>query len=583
MATTITSAPTLPRIKGGAFLIEDRLPEEIFTPEDFTEAQNLVAKTASDFVTNEVLPHAEHLEHKDPDMLRALLRKAGELGLLSMDIPEEYGGLELDKVSSVLVSEHVAKYASYSGAHGAHSSIGTHPINWFGTPQQKAKYLPKVASAELVAAYCLSEAHAGSDALAARCRADLSSDGKHYILNGEKMWITNGGFADLYIVFAKVGGEKFTAFIVERAFGGVKPGAEEKKMGIHGSSTTPVILTDCKVPIENVLGEVGRGHIIAFNVLNMGRLKLAAGAVGGMKQTLKHSQQYAKERTTFGKPIASYGLIQHKLASMAILAYAAEGILYRTAGMIDTEFSAGDHSVDASRKAIEEYAAECAINKVYASEALGYCVDEAVQIYGGYGFHADYPPERAYRDSRINRIFEGTNEINRLLTTDMLIKRAMKGDLPLMAKGQQLQEELLSGPGTADNVVGNMKKIFLFTSGVAFKKYMQALKEQQEIIGGISNIVFEVFAAETAELRAKKLAANGGSAQANDMTAVCVYEAMHRAESEARAVLSACSEGDELRMQLAILKRFAKQEPVDTIGLRRRICGRVLEQGKYFV
>jgi len=560
--------------------VEDRTAGEIFTPEDFTEEHLQIAKTANDFVTEEVLPHAEHLEHKDYDMMRALLRKAGELGLLSMDIPEEYGGLELDKVSSVLVSEYVAKYASYSGAHGAHSSIGTHPINWFGTPEQKAKYLPKVASAEMVAAYCLSEAHAGSDALAARTRADLSPDGKHYILNGEKMWITNGGFADLYIVFAKVGGEKFTAFIVERTFSGIKPGAEEKKMGIHGSSTTPVILSDCKVPVENVLGEVGRGHIIAFNVLNMGRLKLAAGAVGGMKQTIKHSLAYAQERTTFGKPISHYGLIQHKLAQMAILAYAAEGILYRTTGMIDTEFQSGDHSADASRKAIEEYAVECAINKVFASEALGYCADEAVQIYGGYGFHADYPPERVYRDSRINRIFEGTNEINRLLVVDMLMKRAMKGELPLMAAGKRLQDEIMEGPSGVTDPVANMKKIFLFTADAAMKKYMTNLKEQQEVIGAMTNIVFEVFASETARLRAHKL---GNSVQANDMTNVYVYEAVGRVEAEARAVLAHCCDGDDLRTRLAILKRFTKQEAVDTIEGRRRICGRLLERGKYFV
>ncbi len=578
MATV--AAPALPRIKGGAFLVEDRSAQEIFTPEDFTEEHLQIAKTANDFVTEEVVPHAEHLEHKDYEMMRSLLRKAGELGLLSMDIPEEYGGLELDKVSSVLVSEYVAKYASFSGAHGAHSSIGTHPINWFGTPEQKAKYLPKVASAELVAAYCLSEAHAGSDALAARTRADLSPDGKHYILNGEKMWITNGGFADLYIVFAKVGGEKFTAFIVEKAFGGIKPGAEEKKMGIHGSSTTPVIMSDCKVPIENVLGEVGRGHIIAFNVLNMGRLKLAAGAVGGMKQTIKHSLAYAQERTTFGKPIASYGLIQHKLAQMAILAYASEGILYRTTGMIDTEFQSGDHSVEASRKAIEEYAVECAINKVFASEALGYCADESVQIYGGYGFHADYPPERVYRDARINRIFEGTNEINRLLVVDMLMKRAMKNELPLMAAGKKLQDEIMAGPSGVTDPVANMKKIFLFAADAAMKKYMTNLKDQQEVIGALTNIVFEVFASETARLRAQKL---GNSAQANDMTGVYVHDAVGKVEAEAKAALAHCCEGDDLRARLAILKRFTKQESVDTIEARRRICGRLLERGKYFV
>ncbi len=586
MATTSATATTaLPQVKGGAFLIEDRRPEEIFTPEDFSEQQQLIAQTADEFIINEVLPHVEKLEHKDYELMCSLLRKAGELGLIGADVPEKYGGMELDKVSSILITEHIAKYGSFSGAMGVQAGIGMHPIVWFGTEEQKAKYLPKFCTAELVSAYCLSEAHAGSDALAARTRADLSPDGKYYVLNGEKMWITNGGFADVYIIFAKVGGEKFTAFIVERAFPGCNPGAEEKKMGIKGSSTTPVILADCKVPVENVLGEVGRGHIIAFNVLNMGRLKLAAGCVGGMKMTIQHSLQYAKERKAFGKSICEFGLIQHKLAEMAIRAYAAESILYRTAGMIDTNFSLLDPALpDSARKAIEEYAVECAINKVYCSEAMGYSVDEAVQIYGGYGYHQDYAPERAYRDARINRIFEGTNEINRLLTVDMLVKRAMRGQLPLIAKAQKLLDEVLAGPAAADDVVGNIKKIFLFASGVAFQKYMQGLAEQQEIVGALANVVFEAFAAETVTLRAQKMRDRGqSSAQAEDMTRAYVYDAMNRAEAEARTALAASSEGDTLRTQLAVLRRFSRQEPVDTIALRRRVCRRVLEAGKYCV
>ncbi len=584
------------KIKGGSFLIEERRPEEIFTPEDLTSEHHQIAQTTDEFFFNEVLPHLERIENKDFALVRQLLQKAGELGLISIDIPEKYGGMELDKVSSVVVAEHIAKNGSFGGSFGAHSGIGTNPIIFFGTEQQKARYLPRLARAELIAAYALSEAHAGSDALAARCRAELTPDGKSYVLNGEKMWITNGGFADLFIVFAKVNGEKFTAFIVEKAFGGVTPGPEEKKMGINGSSTTPLILTDCQVPVENVLYEVGRGHIVAFNILNMGRLKLGAACCGGCKVLLQYSAKYAKERKAFGKSIADFGLIQHKLAEMAIKTFATEGILYRTSGMIDALYAESDHDApDSARKAIEEYAVECAINKVYGSEALDYVVDEAVQIYGGYGYHHDYPPERAYRDARINRIFEGTNEINRLLTTGMLMKRALAGQLALIPAAQRLLGEVLSGPAAADDVAGNIKKIALFTAGVAFQKHMQALSDQQEVVAGISNIIMEAFAAETAQLRTRKMAertsdkmSNGRSpqarsAQADDITAVLIHDAMNRAESEAKTALAACAEGDTLRTQLAVLRRFARQEPLDTIALRRRIAQRVLEAEKYIV
>ncbi len=577
------------KVKGGSFLIEERRPEEIFTPEDFSDEHRQIAQTTDEFFYNEVQPHLEKLEHKDFVLVRELLVKAGELGLLSIDIPEKYSGMELDKVSSMIMAEHISKNGSFSGCIGAHSGIGTNPIIYFGTEAQKARYLPRLAKAELIAAYALSEAHAGSDALAARCRADLTPDGKHYVLNGEKMWITNGGFADLYIVFAKVGGEKFTAFIVEKAFGGVAPGPEEKKMGINGSSTTPLILTDCKVPAENVLYEVGRGHVVAFNILNLGRLKLCAGCVGGSKELISHAAKYAKERKAFGKSIGEFGLIQHKLAEMAIRTFAAESILYRTTGLIDALLAESDKDQPESvRKAIEEYAVECAINKVYGSEAVGYVADEAVQIYGGYGYHRDYPPERAYRDARINRIFEGTNEINRLLTTGMLMKRAMSGHLPLIPAAQRLLSEVLAGPAAAGDVVGNIKKIALFTAGVAFQKYMQGLSEQQEVVAAISNIITEAFLAETAQLRAAKIKQGRDRqgavhAQAGDMTAVVIYDAMNRAEAEARTTLTACAEGDTLRTHLAVLRRFAKQDPVDTIALRRRIAQRVLDAEKYVV
>ncbi len=585
--------PTVePKIKGGSFLIEERRPEEIFTPEDFTEEHRQIAQTTDEFFANEVLPHLERIEQKDFPLLRQLLEKAGELGLLSIDAPEKYGGMELDTVSSVLVAEHISKNGSFGASFGAHSGIGTSPIVFFGTEAQKAKYLPRLARAELIGAYALSEAHAGSDALAARCRAELSPDGNSYLLNGEKMWITNGGFADLFTVFAKVDGEKFTAFLVENSFSGVTSGPEEKKMGIHGSSTTPLILTDCPVPTENVLYEVGRGHVVAFNILNIGRLKLGAACVGGSKVLVQHAARYANQRQAFGKAIAEFGLIQQKLAEMAIRTFATESILYRTAGLIDSLQAESEREAsDSARKAIEEYAVECAINKVYGTETLDYVVDEAVQIFGGYGYHYDYPPERAYRDARINRIFEGTNEINRLLVTGMLLKRALGGRLALIPAAQQLQSEVLSGSAASADAVGNIKKIALFTAGVAYQKYLAALAEQQEVVASVSNIIMEAFAAETAQLRTSKLRVrktNAGSPQARSeqaeqITAVLLYDSMNRAEAEAKTVLAACAEGDTLRTHLAVLRRFARQEPLDTIALRRRIAQRVLEAEKYIV
>jgi alkylation response protein AidB-like acyl-CoA dehydrogenase len=558
MASSTFVVPALPRVKGGAFLTQDCRPGDIFTREDLSEQQRMIAKTAEDFVVNEVLPQAEYLEHhKDYSMMRDLLKKAADIGLAGIDIPEEYGGMELDKVSSIVVTEQTARYGAFSNVYNVHSGIGATPITWFGTEAQKTKYLPKIAAAEWVSCYCLTEAHAGSDSRAGRCRADLSPDGKYYVLNGEKMWISNGGFADMFIVFAKVGGDKMTGFIIEKSFGGISAGAEEKKMGLHGASTTALVLSDCRVPVENVLGEIGRGHVIAFNCLNIGRLKLGSGAVGGMKQAIAHCIRYAKERTTFGKPIASYGLIQHKLAEMAIRCYAAEGIVYRTAGMVDAELEASDHSQpDYIRKGIEEFAAECSICKVVCSEALGYCVDEAVQVYGGYGFHADYPPDRAYRDARINRIFEGTNEINRMLTTNMLLKKGV-----------------LSGGARATGLKG----LFLYAAGVAVAKFGQGLAEQQEVLAGLSEIAFEAYTSETASLRTAKL---GSSAQVSDITAVHVYDANRRAAAHAESVLAACSATDE---QFDAARQFTAQKPVDTVALRRRICGRLLESGKYFV
>src|SRR6267378_1706861 len=445
MAAT-TVSPT--KHQGGSFLFETTAPDEIFTPEDFTDEHRAIARTTDEFWNKEVAPNIDAIQHQEPGLAISILRKSGQLGLTAVILPEKFGGMEMDLTSAMIVAEGVSRDGSYSGWHGAHTGIGTLPLLLFGTEEQKQKYLPKLASAEMIAAYCLSEPQAGSDALAARTRADLSADGTHYVLNGQKMWITNGGFADLYTVFAKVSGEKFTAFLVERKWPGVQPGAEEKKMGIKGSSTTAVYLDNVKVPVENVLGEVGRGHIIAFNILNLGRLKLGPFAVGGAKNVLGVSIKYAKERKAFGKSISEFGMIQHKLAEMAIRTYAAESMSYRVVGQIEALLEGFSWSQpDAPRvmmKAVEEFAAECSIVKVYGSEVLDYVVDEGVQIHGGYGFHQDYAVERAYRDSRINRIFEGTNEINRLLIPGIMLKRAAKGTLPLVAAAQSVLGDALS-------------------------------------------------------------------------------------------------------------------------------------------
>src|SRR3954469_4420218 len=431
-----TAAVPKTRIAGGSFLIEDRLPEEVFTPEDFTDEHRQIAQTTEEFALKEIVPNLEKIEHKDYSVSRDLIKKASELGLTSVDIPEEYGGMEMDKVSPAIIADYIAKSGSFSVTWGAHVGIGTLPIVYFGTPEQKQKYLPKLASGEWVGAYALSESSSGSDALNCRTRAELSADGKHYVLNGEKMWITNAAFADLYVIFAKLGGEKFSAFIVERTFPGFSVGAEEKKLGIRGSSTCPLILNDCQVPVANLLGEIGKGHIIAFNILNIGRFKLGAGCVGGMRTALQSATGYAKQRKAFGKSISDFGLVREMLANMAIGVYVGEALAYRTVGMIDAALSDIDKkSADAStqiRKGIEEYAVECSILKVWGSEAVDRAVDNTVQVYGGYGFVEEYPAERAYRDARVNRIFEGTNEINRLIITGWLLKRAMSGQLALM-------------------------------------------------------------------------------------------------------------------------------------------------------
>jgi alkylation response protein AidB-like acyl-CoA dehydrogenase len=577
---SLTISPTKP--KGGSFLIEPTSPEQLFSPEDFTEEHRAIARTTEEFWTKEIAPNVDAMQHQEPGVAVSVLRKAGELGLTSVHLPEKYGGMEMDLTSAMLVAEGIAKDGSYAAWHGGQSGIGALPLLLFGTEDQKQRYLPRVANAELVAAYALSEPQAGSDALAARTRADLSPDGKHYILNGQKMWITNGGAADFFTIFAKVDGEKFTAFLVERKFPGLASGAEEKKMGIKGSSTTPIFLDNVPVPVENVLGEIGRGHIIAFNILNIGRLKLGAFACGGAKEVLRVSLKYAKERKAFGKSISEFGLIQHKLAEMAIRIFATESATYRVVGLIEGELAS-----QGELKAVEEFAAECSYIKIFASEMLDYVTDEGVQIHGGYGYHQDYIVERAYRDSRINRIFEGTNEINRLLATGMLLKRAQRGQLPLVEAVKKLQAEILGGPtlgsgvGEDARLVENAKKTALFALGVAYQKFGAALEEQQEVLASITDIAMNAFAMESVYLRAQKLAKLGKGEIAVDVTNVFLREAMEIVESAARNVLAGSSEGDALRTNLAVLKRFTKFEPVNAIAARRRIAERLLVAGRY--
>jgi alkylation response protein AidB-like acyl-CoA dehydrogenase len=596
--TMATTAIPKTNILGGSFLLEERQTADVFTPEDFSEQQRMIGQTTEEFAVNEILPQAEKIEHKDYSISRALLKKAGDLGLSGVEIPEAYGGLDMDKVTAAVIADHMAKYAGFATTWGAHSGIGLLPIVYFGTEEQKKKYLPKLATGEIVGAYALSEATSGSDALNCRARAVLSPDGKHYILNGEKMWITNAGFADLFTVFAKIDGEKFSAFLIERTFPGFSTGGEEHKMGIRGSSTCPVILNDCKVPVENLLGEIGKGHIIAFNILNIGRFKLGAMCVGGARVSIESAVAYAKQRKAFGKSIGEFGLIREKIANMATLIYIGESLVYRTVGMMDALLSEIDPaSPDAAkerRKAIEEYAVECSILKVWGSEMIDYVVDETLQIYAGYGFVEEYPAERAYRDARINRIFEGTNEINRLIITGFLLKRAMSGQLPLMPAIKKLMDEVLSGPSVGEEMEGPLaeerklvaqaKKLGLFVAGSATQKYMQAIQDQQEVMGAIADMTIEIYAMESAVLRAQKIVEQKGESSAGlpiAMTRVYLTQALEKVEAAARKVIADVAEGDMLRTQLAIVRRLSKHEPFNTIALRQQIAQKTIEAGKY--
>jgi alkylation response protein AidB-like acyl-CoA dehydrogenase len=579
--------------KGGSFLIEESGPADIFTPEDLNDEQKMIGETTREFVDNEVQPNLPAMEQHAWEVARELIKKAGELGLLGANIPEEYGGLALDQTSGVVIAEMMGRAGGFGTTYGAQTSIGLLPILYFGSEGLKKTWIPPIISGEKVTAYCLTESGSGSDALGAKCSAKLSDDGATYTLNGEKMFISNGSFADVYIVFAKVDGEKekFSAFVVERSEQ-CYPGNEEHKMGIKSSSTTPLILADAKIPATNLIGNVGDGAKIAFNILNVGRFKLGASVTGGAKLAIHHSIRYANERQQFGKAISSFGAIKHKLAEMAIRTWVAESITYRTVGMIDALIGDGADSAKKMRS-IEEYAVESSINKVACSEALDYVADEMVQIYGGYGYSADYPAEKAYRDSRINRIYEGTNEINRMLIPGMLMKRAMKGQLGLIPAAKALMDEVMNpAPPNFDEdetvlaaelkLAINAKKIALMVLGSAAQKYMMTLQDQQEILLGAADIIIDAYQMETAILRARKLAENSDSGRYVDIAQVFCNDAIQRVEMKARNTLAAMSEGDELRTMLAALKRFTKNNfPVNTIAARQRIADTLIGANKY--
>ncbi|MCL4847988.1 MAG: acyl-CoA dehydrogenase family protein [Acidobacteria bacterium] len=578
--------------RGGSWLLEETAPEAVFTPERLTDEHRLMNRTAIDFAEKEVLPRLEQLENKDWALSRELVRRCGELGLLGTDAEEEHGGLALDKASAVVVAEGVARSGSFGVTFGAMTGLSIMPLVLFGTPEQKRKYLPKLVSGELVGAYALSESGSGSDALGARARATRQPDGG-FLLNGEKMWISNCSFADVFIVFAKVDGEHFTAFIVERGFPGVSTGKEEHKMGLHGSSTAPLILQDARVPAENVLGEVGKGHKVAFDVLNYGRFKLGAMASGGAKAAIGEAAKYAATRKQFGQPIANFGAIKHKIGEMVVRVYALESLLYRTSGLIDALIEAEGHTTEALHDALEEFEVESSIAKVYGSEALHYVLDENVQIHGGNGFVRDYPAERHYRDSRVNRIFEGTNEINRLLIPGRLMRKALKGDLPLIPAAKKLFEEIMTpglseppGDGLLDAeraAATAFKKVALLILGGAMQRYGQKVGDEQEVLTAIADILSDAFAAESVVLRALDADARklpGAPLQA-DAARAFVSDAAMRIEAAAKSALAAMAEGDMLRTQLAALRRVLKHVPVNTVAIRRRLADETVSRGSY--
>jgi alkylation response protein AidB-like acyl-CoA dehydrogenase len=575
--------------RGGEWLLVATDPAAMMTRERITDEHRLIEQSTAEFMNGEVLPVLDRLEQKDWALNRVLLQKCGALGLLGTNVSDAYGGVDLDKVATLIVSEQVAVNASFAATFGAQANLTVLPIYLFGTEAQKAKYLPALVAGDLAGAYCLSESGSGSDALGAKARATRQADGS-FVLSGEKMWITNGGFADVFIVFAKVDGDQFTAFIVERGWPGVSSGKEEHKMGLHGSSTTPVILQDVPVPAGAVLGEVGKGHKVAFNVLNFGRFKLGAMTSGGAKSALADSARYAATRKQFGVPIATFGAIRHKLGEMTAREYALESLIYRTAGLVDEAIHAAGGTPAAMLQALEEFAIEASIAKVYGSEAVDYVIDESVQIHGGNGFVTDYPVERRYRDARVNRIFEGTNEINRLLIPGMLIKKAMKGDLPLIAAARALQDEIM-GPaappeagdrrlGAESAAVAAYKKVVLFVAGTAMQRHGDALQHEQEVLSSLADIVIDAYAAESAVLRA--IAATGPDAALHVAAATVVtHEAFGRIELAARAALAALAEGDALRTSLSALKRLLKLVPANLVTLRRVLADAAVAKGAY--
>ncbi|NIK78108.1 alkylation response protein AidB-like acyl-CoA dehydrogenase [Paenibacillus castaneae] len=582
---------------GGRFVVEDSDPELVVTPEDFTDEQRMMAEAAQQFMEVELAPRDADIEALNYDLTVELMRKAGDLGLLGADVPEAYGGLGLDKVSTTILAETLSRSSSFALSVGAHTGIGTLPIVFFGTPAQKQAYLPLLASGERIAAYCLTEPASGSDALGAKTTARLSPSGKHYILNGSKLYITNAGFADLFIVYAKIDGEYFTAFIVEKGMPGFSIGPEEHKMGIKGSSTCPLYFEDVAVPVENVLGEVGKGHQIAFNILNIGRFKLGAACLGSSKETIELASTYANTRKQFGRAISSYPLIGAKLADMNIRTYVLESMVYRTAGWIDAmlRWAESDDGMGAA-KAISEYAIECSIVKVFASETLDFIADEGVQIHGGYGYIREYKVERIYRDSRINRIFEGTNEINRMLIPGTLMKKALKGELPLLRKARALQAELVQPmplpsfekPLSKEAFrVGQAKKTFLAVGGLAVQKLGMRLEQEQEVLCSLADLMIEIFAMESALLRTQKIVKASGVSDKTEhvihMTTVFVQEAMERVESLAKLALTALEQGDGLQMQLSVLKKLMRAPLSDTVSLKRMIAARIIRSEHYIV
>lgn len=586
-------------IKGGSFLIEDVSYDRVFTPEDYTDEQKMIAKMTEDFLTNEVLPQVEHIENHEFDRSVKLLKEAGELGLLGADVPEEYGGLALDKISSALIAEKMSRAGGFSISHGAHVGIGSLPIVLFGNEKQKQQYLPTLATGEKLAAYALTEPGSGSDALGARTTAVLNAEGTHYVLNGEKQWITNAGFADVFVVYAKIDGEHFSAFIVEREFAGVSVGPEEKKMGIKSSSTRTLILEDAQVPVENLLGEHGKGHIIAFNILNIGRYKLGVGAVGGSKAAFEITTKYTNQRQQFKTKLSQFNLTKEKLATMASKIYAAESSVYRTVGLFEERMSKlTDEEVKNGKEvaaSIAEYAIECSLNKFFATEVLDYVADEGVQLHGGYGFMSEYEIERVYRDSRINRIFEGTNEINRLLVPGTYLRKAFKGELPLFQKAQALQEELMmlmpEEPGDEPlaqekYLVKNAKKIGLLAAGLAAQKFGKALEKEQEILVNIADIISNAYAMESVVLRTEKAMRKDGvdkSKQKLLYTQIFCQEAFNEIEQHAKETLVATETGDALRMMVSALRKFTRHTPINVIAKKREASEKLIEAEKFIV